>query len=168
MQISNKGFFLFFRYLVVVLLLVAVADYFLAGIRGSVGQIFEQHYPAYFSLGLVLLLSLLQLNYFCYQDDYEIIVIRNKSLLFGAFTAQSGRYEFPKAILKDYKLTNRPWRKKLVLHLDTSSGQTKVRKFNLFFVSSSKIERMRKSLHEVCERNARLDAKDSPIIDPKA
>ncbi len=155
MKISNKSFFLFFRGLLFVLLLVVVGDFFMAKINGSIGQFFRDYYFGYGALGLILILALIRINFFLYESDYEVISIKSKSLVFGVLGAQNHRYEFPKGILVSYKYKGR-LTKQLTLKLKSTNGDIRVKKFNLLFVSNQKIEKLLESLKGIVERNKRL------------
>lgn len=163
MPVSNKKTFLFFRILLVIMVLVIIADLLLAQIPGSLGDYFQTHYLSYACLVVILTLLFIRINYFSYEDEYEIIHIRSRSLLFGNLSSSgSARYEFPKGILNDYSFEKGFFKKKLTLVLKTStSSDKKTRHFNLFFVKDSKIDYVLKSLQKAKERNLKSGRQES-------
>jgi len=155
MSLSNKSLFVFFRVIIVLLVLVIIGDFFLSKINGSVGSLFRDHYFGLGATGMILVLALLRMNYFYYEDEYEIIHVHSKSLVFGIIGIQEHRYEFPKVILKSFKYKG-GLSKTLTLNIETSGGEVRVKKFNLLFVSSKKIKPMLNSLERIIERNKTL------------
>ena len=73
MAVSNKGYFLFFRGLLIFLVFVVIADLLLSQIPGTLSTYFEDHIPAITSGCIILLLFGIRVNYFSYEDEYEII-----------------------------------------------------------------------------------------------
>jgi hypothetical protein len=153
MPISNIRLFLFFRILLGVLLLAVVADFFLASLPGSISDLFKDHYLAMAAGALILVLIFVRVNYFSYEDEYEIIHIRSKSLIFGRLSKQNRRYEFPKVLVTRYELARHPIYKKLTIHIHSSSGVRKTRIFNLSFVSRKDLDYVERSLSQIVERN---------------
>jgi hypothetical protein len=155
MSLSNKYLFIFFRFLLAALVIIIIGDFFLSKIDGSIGGFFSNHYFAGVAAILILVLALLRMNYFFYEDEYEIIHVHSKSLVFGLIGIQEHRYEFPKVILKSFKYKG-GLAKILKLHIESSNGEVRIKKFNLLFVSSDKIDLMLKSLERIVERNKKL------------
>lgn len=163
MSVSNKGIFLFFRIFLAFLIAVIIADLLLARIPGSIGEYFEPHYFTFASLAIILILLFIRINYFSYEDEYEIIHIRSKSLLFGSLSGNgSARYEFPKGILNDYSFERGFMKKKLTLVLKTSSSkEKKTRHFNLLFVNDKKVQYVLSSLKKIKQRNMRTGRQET-------
>lgn len=153
MPISNVRLFIFFRVLLAILLLAVVADFFLASLPGTISELFQDHYLAMTAGGLVVILLFVRVNYFSYEDEYEIIHIRSKSLIFGNLSKQNRRYEFPKVLVTGFELTRRPIYKKLTIHLQSSSGVSKTRIFNLTFISNKDLDYIERSLTQIVKRN---------------
>lgn len=154
MSVSNKSLFLFCRWLIFILVVLIIADLLLARIPGSLSSYFENHYLTYASASLILILSFIRINYFSYEDEYEIIHIRNKSLLFSSLQNPAKiHYEFPKRILFDYEFKSGLLRKTLVLFLKNNQGHIRKRKFNLLFVAQSKRDYVLNSVKAISERN---------------
>lgn len=157
MEVSNKSYFLLWRILLVVMLLVFVADLVLSQLPGRISYYFENHYPAIISGLSILILASIRVNFFSYEDEYEIIHIKSKSLLFGSFeTPAQTRYEFPKRIIYHFEYKESYFQRKLVLHLMTQEGIKKVRKFNLTFVPLRKLQYVLESLRKICDNNKDL------------
>lgn len=153
MIISNKNYFLLWRILLVVLIVVLLADIFLSQLNGSISQYFENHIPAIVSGSLILILAGIRINYFSYEDEYEIIHIHSKSLIFGSFDSTQSRYEFPKRIIYDFEYKQDLFRKRLTIYLITQQGVRRVRKFNLSFVPMTKLKYVLNSLEAIRNKN---------------
>lgn len=154
MAVNNKGIFLFFRILLVVLVIVVLSDLFFSQLPGSISNYFEGHLPAIISGTIILFLAFVRINYFSYEDEYEIIHIRSKSLIFGRFEgiAQT-RYEFPKRTVEKVELRKILFQKQLIIHLKTQQGEKKVRKFDLSFVPLTKLKYVYNSLLKISNQN---------------
>ena len=153
MSISNIRLFFFFRILLGLLILAVLADFLLASLPGSISDYFQDHYLALVAGALALVLVFVRVNYFSYEDEYEIIHIRSKSLIFGDLSKQNRRYEFPKVLVTGYELARHPIYKKLTIHIQSSSGVRKTRVFNLSFVSRKDLDYVERSLSQIVQRN---------------
>ncbi len=158
MIVNNKSYFLLWRVLLVFLILILVADLVLSQVNGSISQYFNNHIPALVAGAVILFLASIRINYFSYEDEYEIIHIRSKSLIFGSFeSVAQTRYEFPKRIIYDFDFRENFLRKQLTLHLITQQGVKKVRKFNLSFVPVRKLSYVIQSLDHIRNHNKELE-----------
>lgn len=154
MTISNKTYFLRWRILLSFLILVVLADFALSQLSGSIGDYFDEHIPAAVSGLLILILASIRVNYFSYEDEYEIVHIHSKSLIFGSFeTPAQTRYEFPKRIIYDFDYKKNFLRKRLTIYVSTQQGIKKIRKFNLTFMPMKKLRSVLHSLEKIRERN---------------
>lgn len=154
MVVNNQLYFLMWRGILILLLLVIVADFLLSMVPGSLSNYFEDHIPAMVAGGCILILAGIRVNYFSYEDEYEIIHIESKSLLFASFESPAQtRYEFPKRIIYDFKYEKSLFHKKLVIYLITASGVKRVRKFNLTFVPVKKLNYVLNSLGKIKAHN---------------
>lgn len=157
MSIDNKSTFVFFRYLLIFLLVVVGADLFLSQLPGSLHQPFAEHIPALVASVLILFLGLIRVNYFSYEDDYEIIQIHSRSLLFGSLSGPvRTRYDFPKRIVKSVRLKKGLFQKKLIIELQTQSGEKKINKFDLSFMAAPMRKRVYDSLKSIAQSNETL------------
>jgi hypothetical protein len=139
------------------MILVVLADLFLSQVNGSISQVFANHIPAIVAGSIIVILAGIRINYFSYEDEYEIIHIRSKSLLFGSFeSAAQTRYEFPKRIIYDFDYRQNLLRKQLTIYIITQQGTKKVRKFNLSFVPVSKLRYVIQSLENIRKQNKEL------------
>jgi len=126
-------------------------------LAGSLSSIFEHHELALFSAVAILLLAVLRFSFFSYEDEYEIIHIDTRSLVFGFLESPRHRhYEFAKIILADYKIDKGLLKYRLTLTVNSSSGDKKLRHFDLYFLSKDKQEYVEKSLQQVLENNSKL------------
>ncbi len=151
---DNKNYFRFWRILLLILIGIIVADFLLSMTSGSVGHFFENHLPAMVAGGFILVLACIRVNYFSYEDEYEIIHIRSRSLLFGSLeNRQETTYEFPKRIITDFKFKRNFFRKKLTIKLLTQNGTQKIQKFNLTFVPICKLKNVLSSLEKIRRTN---------------
>lgn len=157
MKINNKSYFLLWRALLFLLILVFVADLVLSQVPGRLSFYFEDHIPALISGAIIFVLACIRVNYFSYEDEYEIIHIHSKSLIFASFEkpAQT-RYEFPKRIIYNFEYKHSFFQKKLTIYLLTNQGITKIRKFNLTFVPLQKLNYVINSLENISQNNKEL------------
>lgn len=161
MTVSNKNFFVLWRILLALLIAVFLADVLFSQVNGYLSQYFENHIPAIVAGVSILVLACIRINYFSYEDEYEIIHIHSKSLLFGSFEGQAQtRYEFPKRIIYDFDYKKKLFQKRLTIHLITQQGVKKVRKFNLSFVPMSKLKYVINSLDNIRSKNQELQKSD--------
>jgi len=142
------------RGILILLIMTIVIDILLSQVPGSLSNYFEDHIPALVAGGLILILAGIRVNYFSYEDEYEIIHIKSKSLLFASFESPAQtRYEFPKRIIYDFKFERSFFHRKLVIYLITANGVKRVRKFNLTFVPAKKLNYVLSSLGKIKEHN---------------
>ncbi len=154
MLVSNKEFFTRMQWLVRFLVALIFVDLALSLLKGSLSKIFIYHELALVSMGLLLLLALLRFSFFSYEDEYEIIHIDTRSLVFGFLESQRHRhYEFAKIILADFEVKKGFLRYQLTLTVNSSSGDKKLRRFDLFFLSKSKRDYVENSLEKVLKAN---------------
>ncbi len=154
MPVCNKKLFLFFRIVLIFLLLVIVADVLLSNVHGSLSYYFENHIPAFVAGAMIIGLAFVRVNYFRYEDEYEIIHITAKSLLFGKFSSPANtRYEFPKRMITNFEYKEGLLQKKLTIHLKTENGKKYIRKFDLSFVPMRKLNYVLNSLKKIKTAN---------------
>lgn len=162
MTVSNKAYFLMWRILLIALLLVLGADIILSQVNGSVSNHFANHIPGTIAGVGILLLASIRINYFSYEDEYEIIHIHSKSLIFGSFKAPAEtRYEFPKRIIYNYEFSKGFLSKKLTISLMTQHGVQRVRKFNLTFVPMQKLNYVVNSLENIRKQNEEISKQEN-------
>ena len=154
MKVDNKRSFIVFRYIIAFLLAVIVGDLLLSQLEGSIHRFFEDHIPALTAGGIILFLAMVRVNYFSYEDDYEIIQIQSKSLVFGSLGGPARqRYDFPKRIVKSVRLKRVLFQQVLVVELQTQSGEKKINKFDLSFVKKQHLNSIYESLKNIASRN---------------
>lgn len=154
MVVSNKRYFLIWRTILFLLLAIILIDLLLAQVPGTLSNYFEDHYPAMGAAAAIAILASIRVNYFSYEDEYEIIHIHSKSLLFSRLQSPAQtRYEFPKRIIYDFDFQENFLQKKLTIHLITAHGVKRVRKFNLTFVPANKLKYVLKSLSKIKTHN---------------
>ena len=131
-----------------------IADLLLSQIPGTLSTYFEDHIPAITSGCIILLLFGIRVNYFSYEDEYEIIHIRSQSLIFGRFESMSQtRYEFPKRTVEHVEVRKLLFQRQLIIHLRTQQGEKKIRKFDLSFVPLKKLNYVFDSLQKIIHQN---------------
>ncbi len=154
MKISNKTLFTSMWWFAIFLTITFFIDIILSFLPGSLSELFAQHELAIFSLALLVLLAITRWTFFSYEDEYEIIHIDTRSLIFGPFESQKHKhYEFAKNILIDYKVDKGFLKHKLTLTLKSYQGEKKSRNFDLYFLNKSKQDYIINSLDEVLEKN---------------
>lgn len=154
MKVNNKSYFLFFRIVLSILILIFLVDIVLSNVDGTISNVFEGHWPAKVSGALIVILAGIRVNYFSYEDDYEIIQIRSKSLIFGRFSdPATTRYEFPKRKIYDFEMQRFLFQKKLIIYLQTQTGIKKINKFDLSFVPLKELKNVMQSLDRIKKEN---------------
>lgn len=154
MPVSNKKLFLVFRIVLAILLLIIVMDLSLSTLPGSISNYFNNHIPAILAGTIILFLAFVRVNYFQYEDEYEIVHITAKSLLFGRFESMANtRYEFPKRLITDFKFKEGVFQKKLTIYLESQNGAKRIRKFDLSFVPLKKLTYVLNSLERIKTQN---------------
>jgi len=136
-----------------VLILGTIAVFLLSFLQGSLGTLFSNPLFVIIGISLVILLAVLRFSYFSYEDEYEIIHIDSKSLVLSPFQSQKHKhYEFAKNILKDFKIDKGFLKYELTLTVHSSSGEQRLRRFDLFFLGQKEKEYVQKSLQEVLRK----------------
>ena len=157
MIVSNRAYFILWRILLFILIGVLVTDIVFSQINGSLSYYFQNHTPGIIALIGIIVMASIRINYFSYEDEYEIIHIHSKSLIFGSFKAPAQtRYEFPKRIICDYEFKKSIFTKRLTISLVTQHGIKRVRKFNLTFVPMQKLNYVVNSLENIRNQNAEI------------
>jgi len=166
MAINNKSTFIFFRIILVFLTVVLISDIVLSQIPGYISSYFDNHVPGIISGFFIIFLASVRVNYFSYEDEYEIIHIKSRPLvmLFKQFDKNVKiRYEFPKRIIYDFEIKKGLFQKSLIIHLKTNRGIKKIRKFDLSFISLNKFNYVVDSLEKVSLKN-KGDNPQSPEV----
>jgi hypothetical protein len=140
MEINNKNVFKLGRVFLFLLLAAIAVDLSLSFINGRIGAFFYTSAFEWLGLGLIVLISLLDIRYFYFEAEHEILHLRSKALVSGIFGFKSVRYEFPKTLLKSYKLKKGFLSKTLIIKVKSSRGPERVKKFNVTYLSSKKIK----------------------------
>lgn len=154
MKVSNKGLFNLMWWVAILLSILFIFDILLSLLPGSLSQLFPNHELAIISFSLILILALTRWSFFSFEDEYEIIHIDTRSLIFGPFESPKHKhYEFAKNILIDYKIERGFLKCKLKLTLQSYNGEKKSRNFDLFFLEKSKQAYIENSLKTVLEKN---------------
>ena len=154
MKVSNKGFFLIMRWVLLILLGLTAFDFALSLLPGSLSDVFAHHELAIISGALIIILAFLRFSFFSFEDEYEIIHIDTKSLVFAFLESPRHKhYEFAKIILADYEIRKGLFKHELVLTVNSSTGDKKLRHFDLFFLSQNKRDYVENSLQKVLANN---------------
>ena len=154
MKVSNKLFFTRMTWVLRILLFLILVDLGLSLLQGSLSDLFPNHELALTALGLILIFAFLRFSFFSYEDEYEIIHIDTRSLVFGFLESQKHKhYEFAKNILADYSIGKGLFKHQLTLTVTSSTGDKKLRRFDLYFLSADKKEYVEKSLKKVLKAN---------------
>lgn len=142
------------KWLVWLLLLCILVDLGLSLIQGSLSDLFPNHELALAAIVGLLILTVLRFSFFSYEDEYEIIHIDTRSLVFGFLESQKHRhYEFAKLILADFQIEKGFLKYKLTLTVTSSTGDKKLRRFDLYFLNDEKKSYVEKSLKKVLKAN---------------
>jgi len=147
------------KWVVRLLILCTIFDFGLSLIVGSLSDVFPNHELAISAVVALLILGFLRFSFFSFEDEYEIIHIDTRSLVFGFLESRKHKhYEFAKIILADYSIEKGFFKHKLILTVNSSSGDKKLRRFDLYFLSKSKQDYVENSLRKVLEQNKKKAA----------
>ena len=151
--ISNKKVFIFFRWLAAIFAALVLIDLIFSVLPGSLADISKGHIMA-FTGGIGLgILFILPVNYFHYDDSYEILHLRSKSL-WSLGTDLHKRFDFPKRKVTDYQIKGGGPFKSLWLTLDNyASDSQKVRKLGIFMITEEQLAALIDSLERMKARN---------------
>lgn len=151
--VTNKKAFVTMRWLALAFALLIAVDVVFSALPGSLADIAKGHYLAYVGgLGLAIL-SVLPVYYFHYDDSYEILHLRSKSL-WTIGTGVNKRYDFPKRKVTDFQVKGKGLFRTLLLTLDNyASDSRKVRKLNISFISESQHDQLIQSLERIKAKN---------------
>lgn len=142
------------KWVVRLLIALILFDLFLSLLKGSLSDIFPNHELAIVSLALLLILGFLRFSFFSYEDEYEIIHIDTRSLVFGFLESPKHKhYEFAKNILADYSIQKGFLKYKVIITVNSSTGDKKLRRFDLYFLDQAKRDYVENSLKKVLEHN---------------
>lgn len=153
MKVSNAGLFAAMRWFLVLTILGMIAVFLLSFLQGSLGTFFSN--PIFLIIGavLIILMAMLRFSYFSYEDEYEIIHIDSKSLVLSPLQSQKHKhYEFAKNILKDFHIKKGFLKYELTLTVHSSSGEQRLRHFDLFFLGKKERQYVEDSLRGVLKK----------------
>ena len=154
MTFNNQKKFSSYRRLLLVALIIVAVDFVLAGIPGTISRTFETHWLALLGCGIIITLALLKVNYFSYEDEYEIIHIVSKPLLFGLFKSKSDiNFEFPKRTVVKVSMSESSLKRTLSINLETQHGSKRTRNFSLSFISKDDAQSIFNHLKSISEKN---------------
>ncbi len=142
------------RWVLVILLGLMAFDIALSFLPGSLSDLFPNHELAIGAGLVILVLAIFRFSFFSYEDEYEIIHIDTKSLVLSFLESPRHKhYEFAKIILSDFQVEKGLFRYKLTLTVNSSTGDKKLRHFDLYFLSKAKREYVENSLAGVLQKN---------------
>lgn len=142
------------KWVVRLLLAAILLDFGLSLLAGSLSDIFPNHELAFGALAVLLILGILRFSFFSFEDEYEIIHIDTRSLVFGFLESPKHKhYEFAKNILADYHIDEGFLKYKLTLTVNSSAGDKKLRHFDLYFINDKSRSYVINSLEKVLEHN---------------
>ncbi len=156
--VDNRKTFSVLRWVVVILFVFIAADFLLSRLNGSIADMFGNHYLAITSGVILLLLASVRINYFHYDDSYEILHIKSKSLfeLGNGFNGNK-RYDFPKRKVVDFEIRERWVYRTLILHLENYASETKkIRSVDMTFIPKEEVVKINASLKKITTKNKNL------------
>lgn len=157
MKISNRKVFITLRILCVFLAIGLIADISLSQLNGSLSRYFESHGLAYVCGGALLVFAVMRINYFFYDDEWEVLHIRSYSLLFSSLQPEANtRYEFPKNKVHHFEYRTTGPFKTLVIFLEGQEEIKRIKNFDLTFLSRNQVKRVLQSLESISRENRRM------------
>ena len=91
---------------------------------------------------------------FIYDSDGEVLIITSKEpALEKLFKACNKHYEFPKRKVIGYSMSKMPFRKKLVIRLESKEGTNKKVKVSVSYVNGQELKDLERSLRSVLSKN---------------
>ena len=151
--ISNKGRFYLLRGLIIILLLACLVDLGLSQLTGSLREQFELHPLALAAAPMMLLLTMLRLRLFVFDDGYEMIHIISRSI-FSLSNARSQKTAFSKQKMSAYSIKGSGMQRQLHIELKDFAGAEYTQKqFDIRLLSRSERAKLIGSLDTVLEKH---------------
>ena len=147
MRLHNKERYSFFKFFYLLLILTLLFDLVRAGLDGSFGDL-PLMSPIVIILGLVLLYR--GLPVFEFDSDGEVLILSAKEPYLAGFSKSFSKHsEFPKRKLRSFRIKSYPFRKILIVSIDSKDGTTKKSKFPISYMRKREIRDIERSLRRV-------------------
>ena len=150
MRLHNKQRYSFFKFYYLLLILTILFDLVRAGLDGSFGDL-PLVSPFVMILGLVLWYR--GLPVFEFDSDGEVLIISAKEPFLAGFSKSFSKHsEFPKRKLRSFRIRSYPFRKILIVSIDSKEGTPKKTKFPISYMRKGEVRDIERSLRRVLKR----------------
>lgn len=150
MRLHNKQRYSFFKLFYLLLVLTVLFDTVRASLDGSFGEL-PMVSPFIMAIGLFL--AYRGLPVFEFDSDGEVLIITSKEPflqpLGNLFVKHS---EFPKRKLRGYRIIRLPFRRMLIITIDSKDGSYKKMKFPMSYLRKAEVQDVERSLKRVLKR----------------
>lgn len=155
-MLNNRATVITARILLLMLIGVIITDLFFSSLSGSLSAYFEGHFPAIISTAIIVLMLILNLRYFSFSDDHEFIHIKSRlGLLPVGENPAEVNFEFLKKNIADFRFDGWGSYRRLYLKLHSAYRGSDQYRFNISFMSSDEVARMRNCLNRAIEKSAK-------------
>jgi len=140
-------------YIYIIMVLVLIFD-FITHELGSGGSAGEAPVLWYYVVAAALFFLYRGNPVFVYDSDGEVIIITSKEpALAKLIKGCNKHYEFPKRKVIGYSINKMPFRKNLVIRLESKEGTNKKVKVSMSYVNNQEIKDLERSLRSVLSKN---------------
>lgn len=131
------------RRLAIIAFAAIILDLLLSQLSGEIGNLFQQHWISIFGAVVLVVLKLLNISYFDYEAEYEIVHIVSKPILESFILKNHGnKFEFPKRLVYRTKIKKGLFQDKLVVYIKTNHGVRKAGEFHLSGISKAEAKKL--------------------------
>jgi hypothetical protein len=153
MRLHNKQRYSFFKFFYLLLIMTMLFDLIRAGLDGSFGDL-PLVSPFIIILGLVLWYR--GLPVFEFDSDGEVLILCAKEPFLEEFSKSFSKHsEFPKRKLRSFRIKSYPFRKVLIVSIDSKEGTPKKTKFPISYMRKAEVRDIERSLRRVLKREKR-------------
>ena len=153
MRLNTRSKYSHLFYIYIIMILVLLFD-FITHELGNDGSAGDAPVLWYYVAALALFFLYRGNPVFVYDSDGEVLIITSKEpALEKLFKACNKHYEFPKRKVIGYSISKMPFRKKLVIRLESKEGSNKKVKVSMSYVNGQELKDLERSLRSVLSKN---------------
>ncbi len=151
MRLHNKQRYTFFKLYYLLLVLVVLFDVVRTGLEGSLSGL-PPISPIMIAVGLFFIYR--GLPVFEFDSDGEVLIFTAKEPFLQPFSKLFFKHtEFPKRKLKSFKISSWPFRRSLILSVDSKEGNAKRIKVPISYLRKSEVRDLERSLRGTLRKN---------------
>lgn len=152
MRLHNKQRYSFFKFYYLLLILTILFDVVRASLDGSFADL-PVISPFIMVIGLFMLYR--GLPVFEFDSDGEVLILTAKEPFLQNIGKMFSKHsEFPKRKLRSYRIKSYPFRRILVISIDSKEGTPKKTKFPISYLRKSEVQDIERSLKRVMKKKS--------------